>query len=277
MDHASIAYNLISEKDRIKARGIALELEDCNKKRQAVTKRVVEEVEILANNAFKDKKFIFAAGKHFPIGIVGLVAGRITDKFKKPAAVLQKGESESKGSFRSIPQINIINAIEKCGDLLIKYGGHSQAAGISIKNKNLEKFYEKLNALIEKGLKDKYISPEILIDAEITSEDISFRLAEEIKKMEPFGKENEEPIFLTKNLIVEELKWVGNGEKHLKLFLRPSGKAPKIFEAIGFNLADEFKNIKLGDAVDLVFNLRQDEWNGNKKIQLVIVDLKIIK
>ena len=276
MNHASIAYNLISEKDRIKARGLALELEDCNKKRQAVTKQIVEEVKVLANNAFKDKKFIFAAGKHFPIGIVGLVAGRITDKFKKPSAVLQKGENESKGSFRSIPQINIIEAIEECGNLLIKYGGHSQAAGISIENKNLEKFYEKLNALIESELRGKDISPEILIDAEISPEDIGFKLAEEIKKMEPFGKGNEEPIFLTKNLIVEELRWVGNGEKHLKLFLRPNNETPKIFEAIGFNLSNKFKNIKPGDIIDIVFNLQQDSWNGNKKIQLMIVDLKIL-
>lgn len=275
MDHAGIAYNLISEKDRVKARSLALELEDCNKKRQAVTKRTVEEVEVLANDAFKDKKFIFAAGEHFPIGIVGLAAGKITDKFKKPSAVLQKGENESKGSFRSIPQINIIEAIEECGDLLIKYGGHSQAAGISIENKNLEKFYEKLNSIIEKKLQGKDISPEILIDAEISCEDIGFKLAEEIKKMEPFGKGNEEPIFLTKNLIVEELRWVGNGEKHLKLFLRPNNKTPKIFEAIGFNLSDKFKNIKQSDTVDIVFNLCQDEWNGNKKIQLRIVDLKI--
>ena len=276
MNHASIAYNLISEKDRIKARGVALELEDCNKKRQTATKRIVEEVEVLANNAFQDKKFIFAAEKHFPIGIVGLAAGKITDKFKKPSAVLQKGKNESRGSFRSIPRINIIEVIEKCDDLLIKYGGHSQAAGIVIKNKNLERFYEKLNALIEKKLKNKDIAPKILIDAEISSEDIGFKLTEDIKKMEPFGKGNEEPIFLTKNLIVEELKWVGNGEKHLKLFLRPNNKTPKIFEAIGFNLADEFKNIKQGDVVDLVFNLQQDSWNGNKKIQLNIVDLKIM-
>ncbi len=277
MNHAIVAYDLISEEDRVKARSLSLELESCNRKRQAATKRIIDEVEILAKNAFRKKKFIFAAGKHFPIGIVGLAAGRIADKFGKPTAILQKGELESRGSFRSIPPINIIESIEKCKDLLIKYGGHSQAAGISIKNENLEKFYEKLNTIIENDLRGKDILPEILIDAEISEEDISFKLVEEIKKIEPFGKENEEPLFLTKNLIVEELSWVGNGEKHLKLFLRPKNKKPKIFEAIGFNMSESFKNIKKGDVLDLVFNLQQDSWNGNKKLQLKIVDLKIKK
>ena len=275
MDHANIAYNLISEKDRIKARELALELETYNQKRQAVTKQIVKEVEVLANNTFKNKKFIFAVGEHFSLGVAGLAAGKIADKFRKPTAILQKGRNESRGSFRSIPQINIIEAIEKYGNLLTKYGGHNQAAGISIKNENLEEFYKRLNTFIEKRLADKDVPPEILIDAEISSKDINFKLAEEIKKMEPFGVGNEEPIFLTKNLIVEELKWVGNGEKHLKLFLRPGDKTPKIFEAIGFNSFDRFKDIKIGNIADLVFHLQLDNWNGNKKIQLNIIDLKI--
>ena len=275
MDHANIAYNLISEKDRIKARELALELETYNQERQAITKQIVKEVEVLANNAFKNKKFIFAVGEHFSLGVAGLAAGKIADKFRKPTAILQKGRNESRGSFRSIPQINIIEAIEKYGNLLTKYGGHNQAAGISIKNENLEEFYKRLNAFIEKRLADKDVPPEILIDAEISSKDINFKLAEEIKKMEPFGVGNEEPIFLTKNLIVEELKWVGNGEKHLKLFLRPGDKTPKIFEAIGFNSFDRFKDIKIGNIMDLVFHLQLDNWNGNKKIQLNIIDLKI--
>ena len=275
MDHANIAYNLISEKNRIKARELALELETYNQERQAITKQIVKEVEVLANNTFKDKKFIFAVGEHFSLGVAGLAAGKIADKFRKPTAILQKGRNESRGSFRSIPQINIIEAIEKYGNLLTKYGGHNQAAGISIKNENLEEFYKRLNAFIEKRLADKDVPPEILIDAEISSKDINFKLAEEIKKMEPFGVGNEEPIFLTKNLIVEELKWVGNGEKHLKLFLRPGDKTPKIFEAIGFNSFDRFKDIKIGNIADLVFHLQLDNWNGNKKIQLNIIDLKI--
>ena len=92
--------------------------------------------------------------------------------------------------------------------------------------------------------------------------------------MEPFGQGNEKPIFLLKNLTIKDLRWLGNGEKHLKLFLTPDNGQPKVFEAIGFNLSERFNSLKTGDKINLLFNLEEDEWNGNKKIQMKIVDIK---
>jgi single-stranded-DNA-specific exonuclease len=274
MDHANMAYNLIMEKNRVTARNLALELESKNQERQKATNQIFEEIKALAENSFKNKKFIFAVDDHFPIGIAGLVAGKVTDKFNKPSAILQKGEKTSKGSFRSIPSVNIIEALDKCSDLLVRYGGHSQAAGITIDNKNLEKFYKKFDSLIETELKDRDVSPIIEIDAEIKPEDIDFELTESLKKFEPFGVANPQPVFLMKNLIVEEVKTVGNGDKHLKLFLRGDGGTPKILEAIGFNFSNHL-NLTKGNKVDVVFNLEQDNWNGNQKIQLKMLDLKL--
>lgn len=275
MDHANTAFKLVREKNQIIARDLALELEGNNQKRQKVTGQIVEEVKAMANDVFKDKKFIFAASEHFPIGVVGLAAGKITEEFNKPTAVINKGETESHGSFRSIPQINIIEAIEKCCDLLIKFGGHSQAAGITIDNKNVDAFFEKLGIIIEEDLKDKDIVPITEIDAEISPQELDFDLSQGIKKMEPFGHGNEEPVFLIKNLLVDELTRVGNGEKHLKMFLKSQDGTPKVFEAIGFNLTNGFPHLKKSDIIDVVFNICEDDWNGNKKIQLKIVDLKI--
>ena len=276
MDHANTAFNLIRENDQVKARGLALELEGNNQARQKETGRIVEEIRILANNMFKDKKFIFAVSPHFPTGIVGLSAGRIADEFNKPTAVLNKGEDESTGSFRSIPQVNIIETIEKCSDLLVKFGGHSQAAGVTVKNENLNKFFEKLNNIIEEELKDKDITPILEIDSEIFPKDLDFELTKALKEFEPFGEGNREPIFLMKNLLVEDLRKVGNGEKHLKLLLKAQDGTPKIFEAIGFNMTNGFSHLQVGDKADFVFTISEDNWNGNKKIQLKLMDLKII-
>jgi single-stranded-DNA-specific exonuclease len=275
MDHANTAFNLLREKKQDLARGLALELEKNNQDRQKETAQITGEVKILAGNMFKDRKFIFAVGEHFPIGIVGLVAGKIADEFNKPTAVLQKGDKVSKGSMRSIPQVNIIEAIEKCSQFLLKFGGHSQAAGISVENENLEKFYEALSQIIEKELDGKDLSLELEIEAEITSKDIDNKFVNDLKKFEPFGEGNAEPVFLMKNLEISELKIVGNGSKHLKLFLRAGDGTPKIFEAIGFGLVEKFPEIKKGDKIDAVFNLSEDEWNGNKKIQMKLIDLKI--
>ena len=275
MDHANTAFNLLKENDQAIARELALELEANNQARQKATDQIVNEVSRLAENMFKDKKLIFAVGEHFPIGLAGLASGKIADKFNKPTAILNKGEKSSTGSFRSIPQVNIIEVIEKCSDLLLKFGGHSQAAGITIKNENLNAFFEKMNGIIEKELKDKDITPIIEIDAEIFPKDLDFELVEELQKFEPFGEGNREPIFLMKNLLVEDLRKVGNGEKHLKLLLKAQDGTPKIFEAIGFNMTNGFSHLKVGDKADFVFTICEDNWNGNRKLQLKLIDLKL--
>ena len=274
--HAYLAYNLIMEKNTVLARDFALELEANNAERQKITQNVVDEVRILAQNLYKDKKFIFAVGEHFPIGVVGLVAGKIAQQFNKPTAIIQKSEGVSKGSFRSIPKINIIETIEECKELLVKYGGHSQAAGISIANENLEKFYEKMNRLISEKLKGIDLAPEIKVDAELTADIVDFDLVEDLEKLKPFGQDNDEPIFIMKNLIVREKKIVGSGNKHIKIYFSPKDGAPKIFEAISFNGYEKFQHVKIDDEVEILFNLQKDEWNGNKKIQLTLIDLKVI-
>ncbi len=274
MDHAGIALRLIQEKDTVSARGLALELEANNQKRQKATSLIVDEIRILANNMFQKKPFIFALGEHFPAGILGLAAGKIADEFGKPTAVVQKGEKTSKGSLRSIPEVDIISAIEKCKKYLLKFGGHSQAAGIEASNENLDNFFKELNSLIEKEIGGKDLSKSIGIDLEITPEEIDLTLADEIRKMEPFGVGNEEPVFLMKNMVVVETRVVGNGNKHLKLQIRPQKNSPKIFECIGFGMGEEFKNLKSGKIIDTVFNIREDHWNGNKKLQLRLIDLK---
>jgi len=275
MDHASFSYKLMIEKDAIKARDMALEVESKNQSRQKITGEITREARAVAENMFKDKKFIFAENEHWPVGLLGLVAGKISDEFNKPTLILQKREYEFVGSLRSIPQINIIETLEKCAELLIKFGGHAQAAGVRVAHNKIEKFYAKFGELIEEQLAGKDITPQIEIDAEIGADDLNWDLVGQIKKMEPFGEGNVEPVFLARNMIVENFRIVGNGSKHLKLVLRAEDKSPKMFEAIGFGLGDKFPDLKNGDKIDIVFNLQEDEWNGNKKIQLKLVDLRV--
>lgn len=276
INHANLAYNLVVENNVALARDYALELEANNSQRQKMTEMVVDEVKILAGNLYKDKKFVFAVGQNYPIGVVGLVAGKIAQQFNKPAAVFQKGETQSKGSFRSIPQINIIETLGKCSDLLVRFGGHSQAAGATVANDKLEEFYQKMDALICEQLDGEDLSEEILVDGEIMAAEVDFNLVEGIEKLKPFGEGNSEPIFEMKNLIVHEKKTIGSGEKHIKLYLAPSDGCPKIFEAISFNGYEKFSFINTGDKIDMLCNIQKDEWNGNKKIQLTLLDAKKI-
>lgn len=275
MDHANVAYNLIIEKNKVAARAMALEIESKNQERQKVTAEIVRETKVIAQNSFKNKKIIFAYSEHWPVGILGLVAGKIAEEFNKPTVVLQKQKKEYVGSLRSIPEVNIIEALEKCSEYLLKFGGHAQAAGVRVAHGQIEKFYEKLAEVIERELEGKEINPSIDVDMEIKTEDINWDLVLQLKKMEPFGEGNEEPVFLLRDMVAEEVKIVGNGSRHLKISLRDGDGTPKIFDSIGFGMGDKFPALKGGAKVDVVFNLRQDEWNGNKKIQLKLVDLMV--
>jgi single-stranded-DNA-specific exonuclease len=282
MAHAQAAHELLMCEDRVAARGLALDIEANNVARQKISTQTTDQVRKVAEIMYADKKFIFAVDEHYPLGIIGLVAGRIAHEFNKPTAVFQKGEHESQGSFRSIPLINIIDAIEECRDLLVKFGGHSQAAGLTIKNENLEAFYEKLNGIIEKKLEGIVVEPEIVIDMKLSPYHITPQLVNEIKKMAPFGEGNREPVFMLENMSVQAVRMVGNGSKHLKLTLRsdeadlPAGQeVQRAFDAIGFNLGTKFPDLTTGQKADIVFQLEENVWNGRTTMQLKLIDMRL--
>lgn len=274
MDHANLAYELISEAEPAKARLLALELEASNTERQKITEQVVQEVKVLAENSFKDKKFIFAQGEHFPIGVVGLVAGKIAQQYNKPVAIVQKGEQESKGSLRSIPQVNIIETIGQCADLLVRFGGHAQAAGITVANDKAQAFYEKMDVIIAKALNGQNMSPFIEIDREIKAKDIDFSLLDGLEMMRPFGEGNREPVFIMKNVEILSMKMMGNGNRHVKFILKGSETGLRTIEAVAFGGYEKAKGISSGDRIDVVFCVQRNDWNGNTSIQLMLEDFR---
>ena len=274
MAHAMLAHELLMEKDQAHARVLALELDAHNVARQKVSAVTTDEVRTIALAKYHDKKFIFAVEEHFPFGIVGLVAGRIANEFHKPTCVLTRGKETSQGSFRSIPELNIIETIEQCSKLLMKFGGHAQAAGMTIKNENLEKFYEKFNALVEKQLASIVTEPELWIDVRLKPEHITAKLCRDIMLFSPFGEGNPEPVFLLENMQVVDVRLVGNGSKHLKLRLVPEDASTKSFDAIGFSLGEALVDLKKGELLDVVFQLSENTWNGSTAIQLKLVDIR---
>ena len=276
MDHASVSYNLIMEKNTAQARLLALDVESKNQERQKMTTEIVKEIESLVLENFSEKKFIHVGNPHWPVGILGLVAGKAAEKFQKPIVVFQEQEQEYVGSLRSIPEINIIEKIEQCANFLSRFGGHAQAAGVRVDKENMEKFCVKMSSLIEADLAGKEIISTLLIDLEVGVQAINWEFMADLKKMEPFGMGNKEPVFMLRGMRVSELRLVGNGSKHLKMALKSTAGGPQVFDAIGFKLGAEFPDLKKDDLIDVVFNLSQDEWNGTKKMQLKLIDLRLV-
>ena len=274
MAHAMLAHDLLMEQDQAHARALALELDAHNVARQKQSTAITEQVRVIAHEQYADKKFIFAVDEHFPFGIVGLIAGRIANEFHKPTCVLTRGPETSQGSFRSIPELNIIEVLEKCGDLLVKFGGHAQAAGMTIRNENMGIFYEKFNGLVEERLIGVVTEPELWIDVQIKPEHIVPKLCSDIMLFAPFGEGNPEPVFMLENMRVEEARLVGNASKHLKLWLTSAEAGTRSFDAIGFSMGTAFPDLERGECLDVVFQLSENTWNGVTNIQLKLLDMR---
>lgn len=272
MDHANVSYELLTTKSLPKAKEIAEGLEQKNKKRQQITEKIIKEIkDRIASQVSSEKiKLIFEYGEDWPAGILGIIAGKLSDKYYVPAFIFSKKDGVSICSARSIPPFNITEAIAGSKNILENFGGHPQAAGLTIKNNNLEKFKDNLLKEIDAKLKPNDFVPFLDIDCELPLSDINWSLYDEIEKFAPFGQGNPRPKFLVKDLTVQEVRMVGNGDKHLKLKLGDDNKGLK---AIGFGLGEWFQKIKLNDKIDVIAELLVDEWNGNRELQLNVVDI----
>ncbi|TSC53483.1 MAG: single-stranded-DNA-specific exonuclease [Parcubacteria group bacterium LiPW_39] len=277
MDHASLALELLVAKERVRAQELAQKINEHNQQRQKLTSEIIEQIEEQNRNILDDKNqsVIVIKDKNWSPGVIGLVAGKIAERYHRPTIIFKEDQVESRGSARSIPSFNIIEAISQCAEVLGEFGGHPGAAGLSLANKNYEIFREKINQIARAKLKDEDLIPVLEIDLELEPEKITWELLDEIVRFEPCGGErNPYPVFLTKELAVASLRTVGNGSKHLKLELKSDKMPGKIWRAIGFGLANGHTALKIGDKIDAVFELMADEWNGTRNLQVKIIDIK---
>jgi len=281
VDHADLTLDLLLEKDPARARILALEVESKNSERQKVSQLVYNEVK----STLKEKenyKLIVRSGKHWPTGIVGVVAGRICDEYHCPVFLFKEDKKIFEGSGRSIEAFDIVSAVSRIDQYVGKYGGHAQAMGLKIKPRNVAIFEKELLKLIEKEYDEETWGKKLLVDAELRPEEIDWDLHAEVKKFEPFGEGNREPVFLARNLKIREIKAVGNGQKHLKFFFETGKSSPeanqplaeRIIEGIFWKGGSRFSEFRAGNPVSVVFYLRSNEWNGNRRLELNIIDLK---
>lgn len=278
IDHANTAFELLITESQEEAETIAKKLNRINYERQLMVEKIMQEVKPQVEAQKKEKLLIVETPKNWnwPVGIIGLIAGRISDNQNKPVIVItgsKKGHIQ--GSARSIHGLDINSAIGKCSKYLINHGGHMEASGFGLHQKNLTYFKSKLKAVVEKELKEiDYLTPVVEIDAKLKLEEANFNLYEDLEKFEPYGKANKRPKFLCTNLQVVGLERLGNNEQHLKILALQNNFHPKKFIGFGFGKEIGLK-LKIGDIVDIVFELGINEWNGNRELQMKIVDIDI--
>ncbi len=278
MDHASLALNLVlsKEQEESKARMQALEIEDKNKYRQKITREIYKEIEDRINQKSDIPNVIVEFSPHWEYGVVGLVSGKITDKYNRPSIILQEKDGLLRGSGRSIPEINLVETLRRHEKYLEKFGGHSQALGLAMKKENLEELRRKLEEDVAKFLEGEPIK-EIEIDCEIKLAEASEKLMGELEKLEPFGQGNETPIFLSQGITVADKRLVGNGDKHLKLSIFDKEYSDQPMGAIAFGMGQYFDQIEVGQQIDIVYNLEKNHWNGKSSTEARIIDLDLAR
>jgi single-stranded-DNA-specific exonuclease len=260
----------------VQAREISEKLNRLNQKRQRIQKDIYDEALEQIEGIGTDQKLYFAWGDEWAEGVIGIVAGKISENFKRPVLVATKTESGYKGSARSIEEFNIINAINSQSDLLEHFGGHPLAAGFTVKAENIEQFRDNLLEIADRELTDEKIEKELVAEAEIELRDINWDSFEWIERFAPFGYGNLKPRFILKNVELADISRVGTDGAHLKIALLNKDTG-EYTGGIGFRLGEEFAHLRLDDKIDILFTLEVNEWNGSRKLQLNIKDLKQTK
>jgi single-stranded-DNA-specific exonuclease len=280
MEHALESLRLLCTPHSQKARDLAFKLGATNRERQLLTEETVKQALESIRDRVESAKLIFVGNKTYNQGVIGLVAGKLVEEFYRPAVVLTIGEVYSKASARSINGFNIIEAIRAQSELLVDAGGHPMAAGFTVETAKVEVLKQRLIELAEKEIGPELLEKTLKIDLELPLSAVSLKLWEEIRKLAPFGLGNPEPVFKSIAL-VEDFRLVGSTGKHLKLTLRelqsPSTSLrTNSFSAIAFNQGFLANQLARGQKVELAFGLTLNEWNGEKKLELKVKDIKFL-
>jgi single-stranded-DNA-specific exonuclease len=275
LDSALDSLRLLCTKDLERAQSLATKLGLVNQERQDATRQNLSTAkDIIKQNNLWEKKLLFIVDKSFNPGVIGLVAGRLAEKFSIPTVVVALGKEIAKGSARSVRNFNLINFLRTFDEMFVDLGGHPMAAGFNIDLKKVNKLGASLVKEAGRVIKDEWLIPTTNIDCRISLNHVNWSLWQEIEKMKPFGLGNTRPVFASQSVSLVDFRTVGNEGRHLKARFRISKSEPKTYEAIGFGLGNLAEKLSVTKPVDIAYSVDKNEWNGRKTLQLLLRDIK---
>jgi len=271
------AVDLLLAKDMEIATEKSKNINQYNEERRELDKQITDEANAIINEIqnIEDQKGIVVYNPEWHKGVIGIVASRLSEKYYRPSVVLTKSSELITGSARSIAGFDIYKAIEGCRDLLENFGGHTYAAGLSLKEENLGKFIERFMHFANEEIDTKQMIPQIDIDQVIDLEEINAKFMNELKKLNPFGPNNEKPVFCS--LQVKDYgtsRLVGKDQEHLKLEIYDDRSSGSPVHGIAFGMSKYFDYIKDGQPFDVCYTIEENTYNGNTTIQLMIKSIR---
>ncbi len=273
MDDAKKAVQLFIEQDVEQALAYAKILQSDNlDRKEADASITAEALSIIENsNDATTRKSTVVYREYWHKGVVGIVASRLIESYFRPTVVLAKSGEIVAGSARSVPGFNLYEAIYACKEHLIGFGGHFAAAGLTLEESKIEDFKNAFEEAVSNQITPDQLIPEIIIDAEIKFDEINLNFYNILTQMEPFGPENMRPVFVSKKVYNTGFSKVVK-EQHIKFSLKQGNTT---MNGIGFGSAPKFSLLEMNRPIDVVYTLDLNEWNGNKSVQLKVIDLKL--
>jgi single-stranded-DNA-specific exonuclease len=273
LGNPGIGVKLFLTNDPAQGTLLAKELDNENQNRQEIENCVLAEAQEQLNSdpQLAEEYAIVLAGEGWHLGVIGIVASRLVELYHKPVILIGLEGDEGRGSGRSIPGFNLFHAIESCGDLLLKFGGHEFAAGLSIRRDQLPAFKECFLQLAKAQLTPEDLLPTLKIESLVELSGVTLDLVRELERLAPCGPSNPTPVLGCKSLSLVGYKSVGENGKHLKVRVK---RENTVREGIGFNLGFLFEELASSHEVDLAFSLEENTWNGYNTVQLNLKDLK---
>lgn len=273
MDDARKVIQLLVEKDIDKAITYAEMLHSDNTDRKEADNTTTEEALFIikSDETLAARKTTVVFKEHWHKGVVGIVASRLIDNYYRPTVVLTKSGDVVAGSARSVPGFNLYEAIHACREHLLGYGGHFAAAGMTMLPDKVADFSNAFEKIVSATINDLHLVPEIVIDAVIELKEITTAFYNIVHQMEPFGPENMRPVFLAKNVVETGYSKILK-EQHIRFVLK---QHDFVLTGIGFGMADKFHLLQFQQPIDIVFTIDLNEWNGEKNIQLKMIDFKL--
>ncbi len=270
----SHAVALLNEKDSVRAKEVAEEIERFNTERreldQEITKEALDQI-VEHGEEGRFSSVVFKEDWHK--GVIGIVAARLTETYYRPTLVFTKSGDRLAASARSVRGFDIYSALEDCSQYLEQFGGHTFAAGLTLLEDQYENFKQAFEEVVQKRLGTKTLKPEIQIDAELKLDQIGPKLMKQLNWFAPFGPGNPLPVFLARGLRDSgHARGVGSQGEHLKAALYQDGGRP--LGAIGFGLGHKLEMVREGETFDAVFSLDENHWNGSVEIQMILKDLR---
>ncbi|OGN95279.1 MAG: single-stranded-DNA-specific exonuclease RecJ [Chloroflexi bacterium RBG_13_51_18] len=261
-------YNLLMTDSDKEAQELAVWLARKNEERQRLTTTTLARAreQVIAMGL---PPLLITADREYPMGIAGLVAGRLTEEFYRPAIVIQTAETVCHGSCRSIPEFDIIAALNEFSSYFTRFGGHAAAAGFTMPTKDLPQMERELSALAAEKLAGVELRPHLNIDAEVKLNELGGETYPTTQMLAPFGHGNPVPTFVSRGVEVVDRRTMGNGNEHLRMKLRQGGS---VWDCVAFRLGNH--QGEFASRIDVVYNLEIDNWGGKKNLRLNVLDFK---